>query len=193
MRPSLTEGRSLTILEAMASGACVVASDIVPNRELIRHGVTGILTPVGDRLLLAEALRQLVDDAARRLSIGVAARDAILRSTWGATASKTAEVLVEVASEAAPESDQEPVLLSGWTPVSFHLVTPRSPDSTCRRSLRVSERNRSRAIRRLAHGDQRQRIALPSGREHPRLPKHALGKHDWPWLPGPALVATPES
>ncbi len=31
----------------MASGACVVASDIVPNRELIRHGVTGILTPVG--------------------------------------------------------------------------------------------------------------------------------------------------
>ena len=102
VRPSLTEGRSLTILEAMASGACVVASDIVPNRELIRHGVTGILTPVGDRLLLAEALRMLVDDAARRLSIGAAARDAILRSTWGATASKTAEVLVEVATEADP-------------------------------------------------------------------------------------------
>ena len=99
VRPSLTEGRSLTIMEAMASGTCVVASDIVANRELIRHGVTGILTPVGDHLLLAEALRRLVDDAARRLSIGAAARDAILRSTWDATASKTAEVLVEVASE----------------------------------------------------------------------------------------------
>jgi glycosyltransferase involved in cell wall biosynthesis len=102
VRPSLTEGRSLTILEAMASGACVVASDIVPNRELIRHDVTGILTPVGDRVLLAEALRRLIDDAARRLSIGAAARAAILRSTWGATASKTAEVLLEAAGEAHP-------------------------------------------------------------------------------------------
>lgn len=99
VRPSLTEGRSLTILEAMASGACVVASDIVPNRELIRHGVTGILTPVGGPLLLAEALRGLVDDTNRRMSIGAAARDAILRSTWDATASKTAEVLVEAATE----------------------------------------------------------------------------------------------
>ena len=97
VRPSLTEGRSLTILEAMASGACVVASDILPNRELIRDGVTGILTPVGDHLLLAEALRRLVDDGSRRSSIGVAARDAILRSTWDATASMTAEVLVEAA------------------------------------------------------------------------------------------------
>jgi glycosyltransferase involved in cell wall biosynthesis len=97
VRPSLTEGRSLTILEAMASGACVVASDIVPNRELIRHGVTGILTPVRDRLLLAEALRGLIQDANRRSMIGSAAREAIVRSTWDATASRTAEVLMEAA------------------------------------------------------------------------------------------------
>ncbi len=98
VRPSLTEGRSLTILEAMASGACVVASDIVPNQELITHGVTGILTPVGDPLFLAETLRGLVDDASRRLSIGAAARREALRSSWDATARKTAEVLIEVAN-----------------------------------------------------------------------------------------------
>jgi glycosyltransferase involved in cell wall biosynthesis len=97
VRPSLTEGRSLTIMEAMASGACVVASDIVPNRELIQHGVTGILIPVGDRVLLAEALRQLVDDPGRRSDIGLAARRAVLRSSWDLTASRTAEVLAEVA------------------------------------------------------------------------------------------------
>ena len=100
VRPSLTEGRSLTILEAMASGACVVASDIRPNRELIRDGVNGVLTPVGDEVALAEALRRLVDDTRRRSSIGAAARDAVLRSTWDATASKTAEVLLEAAGEA---------------------------------------------------------------------------------------------
>jgi len=96
VRPSLTEGRSLTILEAMASGACVVASDIVPNQELIEQGVTGILTPVGDGLALAESLRRLLDDENTRSSIGAAAREEALRSSWDATASKTAEVLIEV-------------------------------------------------------------------------------------------------
>ena len=133
VRPSLTEGRSLTILEAMASGACVVASDIVPNRELIRHGVTGILTPVGDRLLLAEALGRLVDDAARRLSIGAAARDASAIH-MGRHSKQDGRGTVGGCQRSRPESYQEPVLLSGWTPVSFHRVAPRSPDSTCRRS-----------------------------------------------------------
>jgi glycosyltransferase involved in cell wall biosynthesis len=110
VRPSLTEGRSLAILEAMASGACVVASDIVPNRELIEHGVTGILTPVGDRVFLAEALNRLVKDSATRSSIGVAARESVLRSTWEETACRTAEVLIDVAREARRNSSlqQEP-------------------------------------------------------------------------------------
>jgi len=98
VRPSLTEGRSLTILEAMAAGACVVASDIVPNRELIEQGVTGILTPVEDRLRLADALRLLIADPERRSSIGAAAREEALQSSWDATASMTARVLLEVAS-----------------------------------------------------------------------------------------------
>jgi glycosyltransferase involved in cell wall biosynthesis len=97
VRPSLTEGRSLAIMEAMASGICVVASDIAPNRELIRHDVTGLLTPVGDHEVLAQALRRLTADAAQRESIGAAARDAILKSTWDATARETAEVLMSVA------------------------------------------------------------------------------------------------
>jgi glycosyltransferase involved in cell wall biosynthesis len=97
VRPSLTEGRSLAILEAMATGACVVASDITPNRELIDDGVTGVLTPVGRPDLLAQALRRLVADESRRSAIGNAAREAALRSSWDSTASKTAAVLLEAA------------------------------------------------------------------------------------------------
>jgi teichuronic acid biosynthesis glycosyltransferase TuaC len=99
VRPSLTEGRSLTILEAMAAGACVVASDIVPNRELIQQGVTGILTPVRDPLRLADTLRLLIEDPKRRSSIGAAAREEALRSSWDATARMTAEVLLEAAMQ----------------------------------------------------------------------------------------------
>jgi glycosyltransferase involved in cell wall biosynthesis len=97
VRPSLTEGRSLTILEAMASGVCVVASDIAANRELIRDGVTGVLTPVGDRIKLAHALRLLIDKPSKRSAIGSSARGDALRSSWDATARMTAEVLVGVA------------------------------------------------------------------------------------------------
>jgi glycosyltransferase involved in cell wall biosynthesis len=107
VRPSLTEGRSLTILEAMAAGACVVASDIVPNRELIEDGVTGVLTPVGDRLRLAEALESLIDDPERRSLIGAAAREEALRSSWDATARMTAEVLLEAAVARVPPGGSE--------------------------------------------------------------------------------------
>jgi L-malate glycosyltransferase len=106
VRPSLTEGRSLAILEAMASGTCVVASDIVPNRELIEHGVTGLLTPVGDRQRLTEALRHLVDDPNRRSAIGAAGRVEALRSSWDVTASRIAEVLMDAAIAAVPEGNR---------------------------------------------------------------------------------------
>jgi glycosyltransferase involved in cell wall biosynthesis len=63
------EGQSNAILEAMAAGVPVVATDIPGTRELITHEVNGFLAPVGDRANLARFANKLLDNAdlARRL------------------------------------------------------------------------------------------------------------------------------
>lgn len=73
--PSLNEGISNTILEAMASGLPVVATRTGGNPELIEDGVTGRLVPVGDTAALAEALGAYAADPHLRALHGKAASE----------------------------------------------------------------------------------------------------------------------
>lgn len=75
--PSLAEGISNTILEAMASGLPVVATDVGGNAELVADGATGIVVPSGDPLPLAQAILSLAEDPARAQLMGRAGRAAI--------------------------------------------------------------------------------------------------------------------
>lgn len=54
--PSLAEGISNTILEAMASGLPVIATRVGGNPELVREGGTGVLVPPADAEAMAEAI-----------------------------------------------------------------------------------------------------------------------------------------
>ncbi len=60
--PSLTEGVSLTLLEAMARGLPVVATRTGGNPEVVVEATTGLLAPVGDVSGLADALLRLSRD-----------------------------------------------------------------------------------------------------------------------------------
>ena len=71
--PSLGEGISNTVLEAMATGLPVVATRVGGNPELVHDGVTGLLVPVGDAQALAEAMLALVQEPARCEQMGRAA------------------------------------------------------------------------------------------------------------------------
>lgn len=66
--PSLSEGISNTILEAMASGLPVVATRVGGNSELVLHDETGLLVPVGDLAALTEAIAAYSSDRDRRLA-----------------------------------------------------------------------------------------------------------------------------
>lgn len=59
--PSLGEGISNTILEAMATGLPVVATRVGGNPELVEEGVTGMLVPVGLHRAMADALGAYVN------------------------------------------------------------------------------------------------------------------------------------
>jgi sugar transferase (PEP-CTERM/EpsH1 system associated) len=71
---SLREGISNTVLEAMASGLPIIASDTGGNVELIARGETGALVPPGDAAALAAAIGVYAQDAALRRQHGDAAR-----------------------------------------------------------------------------------------------------------------------
>jgi sugar transferase (PEP-CTERM/EpsH1 system associated) len=72
--PSLAEGISNTILEAMACGLPVVATRVGGNEELVVGGETGFLVPRADPQAMASALLDYVDHAALRATHGTAAR-----------------------------------------------------------------------------------------------------------------------
>jgi len=64
--PSRQEGFSNVIVEAMACGASVVATECHGPREIVSSGVNGSLVPVGDEQALRQALVELLDDPRRR-------------------------------------------------------------------------------------------------------------------------------
>lgn len=72
--PSLAEGISNTILEAMASGLPVVATRVGGNADLVRDGESGQVVPAGDVPALAAALTDWSADASRRRQAGVVGR-----------------------------------------------------------------------------------------------------------------------
>lgn len=73
------EGMSNSLLEAMSSGRPVVATDIPPNRELIRHGVDGYLVNVGDGAAFAQYAVKLFAEPERARRMGEAAQEKMRR------------------------------------------------------------------------------------------------------------------
>lgn len=73
VQPSISEGLSISVLEAMAAGKPLVVCDIVGNRELITDGVNGLLVPPGDPSALARALASLLDNPIRAQALAVRA------------------------------------------------------------------------------------------------------------------------
>ena len=74
VQPSLAEGLGISVLEAMAAGIPIVASDVGGLKEVIDDGATGFLVPPRDIGALAERIDQLASDASLRAGMGDAAR-----------------------------------------------------------------------------------------------------------------------
>jgi sugar transferase (PEP-CTERM/EpsH1 system associated) len=77
--PSLAEGVSNTILEAMASGLPVIATAVGGNPELIESGRTGSLVPPAEPQAMAQAMLKLAREPARAAAYGRAARAEVER------------------------------------------------------------------------------------------------------------------
>jgi glycosyltransferase involved in cell wall biosynthesis len=69
-----------TVREAMAMARAVVASDCAGNRELVEHGVGGLVVAPRDPRALAKAIGSLLADRSERRRLGAAARQRVVQS-----------------------------------------------------------------------------------------------------------------
>lgn len=76
--PTLFEGMSNSLLEAMAAGKPIITTDIPENRPLIQTGINGILVAPRDAKALADAMKKILDDPAEAARLGQAARSTII-------------------------------------------------------------------------------------------------------------------
>jgi glycosyltransferase involved in cell wall biosynthesis len=76
--PSRSEAFPNAMLEAMAAGLPVVASDVGGVREVVRHAATGLIVPAGDAGALASAIRRLMADPPFAHGLGDAARTEVI-------------------------------------------------------------------------------------------------------------------
>lgn len=91
--PSYREGLPKTLIEAAAVGRAIVTTDVPGCREVVEHGINGLLVPPRDTTALANALEILINDMHLRKKMGQEGRkravaqfssDIIIRETLNA-------------------------------------------------------------------------------------------------------------
>jgi glycosyltransferase involved in cell wall biosynthesis len=68
------DGLPTVLLEAMALGTPCISTDVTGIPEVIEHGETGLMVPQHNPVALADAIEQLLDDAALRRTLAQNAR-----------------------------------------------------------------------------------------------------------------------
>jgi phosphatidylinositol alpha-mannosyltransferase len=103
--PSLRgESFGMVLTEAFAASTPVVASAIPGYRDVAREGVDSLLVAPGDALALAEALRTLALDPARRAAMSRAARMRAERFSWEHVAAEVTDVYREAIAVGQPST-----------------------------------------------------------------------------------------
>lgn len=109
--PSLYEGSSLAVLEAMAARIPIVSSAIGGTDELIEDGRSGLLVPPGDAEALAVALRRVLEDETLRRSLASHARERVESGlTREQMAGRVTGAYGELLGDGLPESRRNPVV-----------------------------------------------------------------------------------
>lgn len=93
--PAINEAYGMALLEAQAAGLPVVAGRTGGVPDIVRDGVTGLLTPIGDETAFAEAVASVLTDEARRAAMGSAAKRIAAAEHGFAGASRTLDALLK--------------------------------------------------------------------------------------------------
>ena len=99
---SQSEGFSIPVLEAMACGCCVVATNCGGTREMIVNGENGFLVPVGDPHAIVKKVELLLGDAELRTRMRHHAERTARQFNWETSIDKLEIALAGLAHDSCP-------------------------------------------------------------------------------------------
>jgi phosphatidyl-myo-inositol alpha-mannosyltransferase len=149
--PSLGgESFGMVLTEAFAAGTPVIASDIAGYRDVVRDGIDGVLVPRGDATALAETLRDLALDPARRARMASAAAEQAHRYAWPTVAGEVLGAYEDAIAMPAPQGRvQRAAAWVGQVPADLGPAEPPRRLATLD-PVEHEGRRRGRAIARKA-------------------------------------------
>ncbi|HEV7670168.1 MAG TPA: glycosyltransferase family 4 protein [Thermoanaerobaculia bacterium] len=98
--PSLSEGSSLALLEAMAAGLPIVATPVGAAPDLLVDEESALLVPVESSEAIVVAVRRLLDDELLRARIGAGAREVAERHAWSRLREGYGQLIEEIGGSA---------------------------------------------------------------------------------------------
>ncbi len=98
--PTTIASFGITLLEGMAAGLPIVASDIEGFRDVLTNGKEGLLVDSADPVLFAEAVARLLDDPFARAALGEEGRRTAARYDWSRIGAEVLEVYRSVGAAA---------------------------------------------------------------------------------------------
>ena len=103
VNPSLSETFGMPLMEAMAQGLPVVATEVGGVREIVTNGETGVLVPPNDAHALAEGIMSVLSDPPRAEQMSAAGRASVLdRFTWERVVERYDDILTRLAPAKYP-------------------------------------------------------------------------------------------
>lgn len=168
----------VVILEAMALGKPVIASDTVGTRDYIKSGYNGILVPPNDAISLKSAILDLLNDQSKQKSISVNALQFIKEKC---TFDKYVGKILDTAEEITKMAQEHPVRIMS----NFQNLPPVLQEFSAQKEIQISyeplpsSAQRFKAIRTFLNGIKKDLLILNS--EEGFLYKLCFIKYLCPW------------
>jgi Glycosyltransferase len=99
VQPSLVEGMPNTILEAMAAGLPIIATDVAGSRDLVKDEVNGIVVEPGNSKALSEALIKIASNSQLRYSMSLSSLERIRDFQWPVLAKRHFDIYQQIVSQ----------------------------------------------------------------------------------------------
>lgn len=115
------ESFGIVLLEAMASGVPIVASDITGYRQVLTNGCEGVLVPPADATALAQGCITLLADARTRAAMGAAGRVTAAAYDWTHIADRVLAYYDELVSAKARSTKRRTWARWDWQRISFSV------------------------------------------------------------------------